>query len=53
MLRTFIGTGLIFTGGAIVGYVLATEWHKRAFWKRQALAMKAWGCDGSHLGGRG
>ena len=53
MLRAFIGTGLIFTGGAIVGYIVATERHKRAFWKRQELAMKAWGCDGEHLGGRG
>lgn len=46
MLKAFIGTGLIFTGGAIVGYIIATEWHKRhkkAFWKRQELAMKARG----------
>lgn len=43
MLKAFIGTGLIFTGGAIVGYIIATEWHKKAFWKRQELAMKARG----------
>lgn len=41
MLKAFIGTGLIFTGGAIVGYIIATGRHKKAFWKRQELAMKA------------